>query len=121
MRRSVAPMGLFSRRSKGRSRSATSMDPAPRGGAAARKETVEHLRGFVTTRVGVEAYIEPPTANDPVTVVLIATTGEWTRRKVPDEKTGFAVAQELEIPAYDVLRTGYPARMRAWNSRQRQR
>ncbi|WP_123302469.1 oxidoreductase [Bogoriella caseilytica] len=113
-------MGLFSRRSKGRSRSTTAMDPAPRSGAS-RKETVEHLRGFVTSRVGVEAYIEPPTANDPVTVVLIATTGEWTRRKVPDEKTGFAVAQELGIPAYDVLRTGYPARMRKWNSRQRQR
>ena len=55
------------------------------------------------------------------TLLLIATTGEWTRRRVPDEKTAFDVAGSLGVPVYNVRFTGYPQRMRDWNSRQRRR
>ena len=108
-------MSLFSRR-----RRTVHVDGAP-STREARKATIEHLRDFVTTRVGVEGYVEPPTNATPVTLMLIATTGEWTRRRVPDERTAFEVARELGIPVYDVQRTGYPQRMRDWNSRQRPR
>lgn len=87
----------------------------------ARRATVEHLAEFVRTRVGVEAYVEPVTRVTQTTVVLIATTGEWTRRRVPDPGTAHQIARELGIPVYDVQRTGYPQRMRDWNSRQRTR
>lgn len=90
----------------------------PRGGRA---ETLAHLEDFVRTRVGVEAYVEPPNVHTPSTVLLVATTGEWTRRRVPDERTAFEVARSLGVPVYNVRFTGYPQRMRDWTSEQRRR
>ena len=86
-----------------------------------RRATLEHLAEFARTRVGVEAYIEPPTNDTPTTLMLIATTGEWTRRRVPDAKAARKVAEQLDLPVYDVNFTGYPKRMRDWNSKQRKR
>jgi hypothetical protein len=76
-----------------------------------------HLKDFVQTRRGVEAFIEPPTTVTPATVVLIATTGEWTRRRVPDPGIVRELAERLSVPVYDVQLTGYPQRMRDWNER----
>ncbi len=109
-------MGLFSRRR----RRAAHVDGAP-STREAQQATLAHLADFVRTRVGVEGYVEPATHVTPVTLMLIATTGEWTRRRVPDERTAHQVARDLGIPVYDVQRVGYPQRMRDWNSRQRPR
>lgn len=84
-----------------------------------RKATLDHLAEFARTRVGVEAYIEPQTHVTQTTMVLIATSGEWTRRRVPDPATARKIAVELGIPVYDVQLVGYPQRMRDWNARQR--
>ncbi|MGW6129967.1 oxidoreductase [Cellulomonas sp. NPDC055163] len=108
-------MGLFARR---RRRAPGSTEAAPTG-RAAQQATVAHLREFVDTRVGVEAYVEPQTNVTQTTLMLIATTGEWTRRRVPDARAAHELARGLGIPVYDVQRTGYPQRMRDWNSRQR--
>lgn len=112
-------MGLFSRRRRASGASAAS--PAAPTAREAQEATLAHLRDFVRTRVGVEAYVEPETHVTQTTLMLIATTGEWTRRRVPDAKTAYEVARSLGIPVYDVHRTGYPQRMRDWNSRQRTR
>ncbi len=88
-------------------------------GAQARARTLAHFREFQATRPGVEAYIEPATRFDPTTVVLVARTGEWTRRRVPDPPAARALARELGMPVYDVQLTGYPSRMRQWNATQR--
>jgi hypothetical protein len=88
-------------------------DPADRGRDSA------HLTEFVRSRVGVEAYVEPANPTTPTTVLLIATDGEWTRRRVPDPATAWDFARELAIPVYDVNQTGYPQRMRDWTARQR--
>ncbi|WP_418276626.1 oxidoreductase [Isoptericola jiangsuensis] len=88
----------------------------PSGGG--RADTVAHLQDFVSSRVSVEAYVEPPNAQTPATVLLVAASGEWTRRRVPDERTGFDVARSLGVPVYNVRFTGYPQRMRDWNSAQ---
>ncbi|MDO8107983.1 oxidoreductase [Isoptericola sp. b441] len=85
----------------------------------ARHATLEHLAEFARTRVGVEAYIEPQTNVTQTTVVLIATSGEWTRRRVPSPGAARKIAQDLGIPVYDVQLVGYPQRMRDWNARQR--
>ena len=108
---------LFSRRQA----PTTGGETAAPSSADARRATLEHLQEFVRTRVGVEAYVEPPTQDTGATLLLIATTGEWTRRRVPDERTAFDVAGSLGIPVYNVRFTGYPQRMRDWNSSQRRR
>lgn len=81
----------------------------------------EHFTSFIRTRRGVEAYVEPATNVTAVSVILIATDGEWTRRALGSRRTAFELAQSLQIPVYDVNLTGYPNRMRVWNSRQRKR
>jgi hypothetical protein len=108
-------MGLFSRRR----RAATGSDAAAPSPRDAQQATLDHLREFTRTRVGVEAYLEPQTNVTQTTLMLIATDGEWTRRRVPDPKAGAALARTLGVPLYDVQRTGYPQRMRDWNSRER--
>ncbi|UNX53439.1 oxidoreductase [Georgenia sp. TF02-10] len=105
-------MSLFRRRQRPRQRA---------DDGAARAETLAHLRNFTATRTGVEAYLEPVTAHDPHTVVLVAKDGEWTRRRVPGPAEARSLAHELGIPIYDVHLTGYPARMRRWSSAHRGR
>ncbi|AEE46337.1 hypothetical protein [Cellulomonas fimi] len=105
-------MAWFSRRRR------HAPDPAP-SDRAAREATLAHLRDFVATRVGVEAYVEPATRVTQTTMMLVATDGEWTRRRVPDPGTAWDLARGLGIPVYDVQRTGYPQRVRDWNARQR--
>ena len=81
----------------------------------------KHLTEFVQSRRGVEAYVEPPTNVTATTVILIAHDGEWTRRAAGTRDHAFDLARSLEVPVYDVLQTGYPNRMREWNSRQRKK
>ncbi|MEO7131865.1 MAG: hypothetical protein ABIZ07_10865 [Dermatophilaceae bacterium] len=84
-----------------------------------RKAAEAHLRSFIESRRGVEAFVEPPTAVSPTTVVLIAHDGEWTRRALGAPSEAWEASRKLGIPVYDVNQTGYPNRMRQWNSRQR--
>jgi len=78
-----------------------------------------HLAEFASSRRGVEAYVEPPTNVTASTVILIAHDGEWTRRAAGSREAAFDLARRLGVPVYDVNQTGYPGRMREWNSRQR--
>ena len=99
-------MALFRRRRPGTTRRADSDD-------------VAHLQAFATSRTGVEAFVEPRTAITETTVVLVASSGEWTRRRV-DGPTGAAeLGKRLAIPVYDVGIVGYPQRMREWNERRK--
>jgi hypothetical protein len=75
------------------------------------------LEAFVAEHDGVEAFVEPRTTVTETTVVLVARSGEWTRRRVPDQETAFAWARKAGIPCYDAGLIGYPARMREWDAR----
>jgi hypothetical protein len=101
-------VGLLRRRKRrpGTLRAATSAD-------------VEHLREFIRTRDGVEAYLEPRTAVTDTTVVLVASTGEWTRRRVSGRDAAAALAKKESIPLYDAVQVGYPQRMRDWTARRK--
>lgn len=77
----------------------------------------EHLTEFARSHTGVEAFVEPPTAVSTTTVVFVAGTGEWTRRRVRDARAAHELANRLGIPSYDAAVVGYPQRMREWNAR----
>jgi hypothetical protein len=82
-------------------------------------EVRRHLSDFVRTRRGVEAYVEPATTVTPPTVLLVASSGEWTRRRVLDPSLVRGLADDLQVPVYDARLVGYPQRMRDWTSRVR--
>ncbi|GAA5029226.1 hypothetical protein GCM10023258_25510 [Terrabacter aeriphilus] len=112
-----AAMGWFSRRrDSGNGRPGRSDGPQMQ---IDRKAVEEHLRAFVESKRGVEAYVEPATSVTTTTIVLIAWDGEWTRRAVGTPKDGFGISQKLGVPVYDVNQTGYPNRMREWSKRRR--
>jgi hypothetical protein len=104
-------MGLF--RWRGRAKPGES----PRRGRSEIAEGERHLAEFAASRFGVEAYVEPPTTLSAMTVVLIASDGEWTRRPVEDTAAARALGDRLGIPVYDAAVVGYPQRMREWNRR----
>lgn len=97
-------MPLFRRRRPGQLRRAAGEDMA-------------HLEAWANERRGVEAYVEPRTAVTETTVVLIAATGEWTRRRVAGPEGAAELGKRLGIPVYDAGVVGYPQRMREWNAR----
>jgi hypothetical protein len=101
-------MGLFNRRKRHAAwdRGSTSDD-------------ISHLKDFVESRRGVEAYVEPVTMATETTVVLIAHDGEWTRRRVEGPKEAQELAHKWGIPVYDAAVVGYPPRMREWTQRHR--
>lgn len=96
--------------------------PAPAGTSSreAQSATMQHFRDFVASREGCEAFIEPATRVTQTTLVVVAGTGEWTRRKVPDEVAARKVGKDLGVPVFDVNLSGYPSRMREWNEKHRQ-
>jgi hypothetical protein len=86
---------------------------------AAEKGDLAHLTEFVQTRSGVEAFIEPRTAVTDTTVVLVAGTGEWTRRRVDGADQASSFARKHAIPLYDAGVVGYPQRMREWSAQRK--
>lgn len=101
-------MGLFGRR-----RPKSSPGSMDRG---ADRGDRKHLDEFIETRAGVEAFVEPRTTVTETTILLVARSGEWTRRRVPDEATAFSWASKHSIPCYDAGLVGYPQRMRDWDA-----
>jgi hypothetical protein len=79
----------------------------------------KHLEEFVSTRQGVEGFVEPRTMVTETTLLLVAIDGEWTRRRVPSPAWAHNWANKLGVPTYDAGLVGIPQRMRDWNSRQR--
>lgn len=114
-------MGLFDRFRRG------SRVSRPTGGErtgsttvrAADAADVEHLENFVTTRRGVEGFVEPRTAVSDVTLLLVAHDGEWTRRRVPSVAWAHKFANKFQVPSYDAAVVGIPQRMRDYNRRQK--
>jgi hypothetical protein len=88
-------------------------------GTSMESATIAHLEDFVSTRRGVEAFIEQPTTMTRTTVLLIAHDGEWTRRSVSSVDWARRFASSHRLPAYDAGVVGYPQRMRDYNSRRR--
>lgn len=82
-------------------------------------QDVAHLSEFVSSRRGVEGFVEPRTAVSDVTLLLVAHDGEWTRRRVPSVKWAHDFANKHQVPSYDAAVVGIPQRMRDFNSRKK--
>jgi hypothetical protein len=98
-------MGLFSRR-----RGST-------GDRKATKDDLAQLREWAATRTGVEAFVEPQTSVTQTTMLLVASDGEFTRRRVASPQAAADFARKAGIPVYDTNRVGYPQRMRDYSMR----
>ncbi len=99
-------LSRFRNRRRGKLRTASSADLA-------------HLAEFVRTRSGVEGYVEPRTAVTETTLVLVAGTGEWTRRRVAGPSGAASFAKKHSIPLYEANVVGYPKRMRQWSQQRK--
>ncbi|HZC27408.1 MAG TPA: hypothetical protein VE287_10315 [Actinopolymorphaceae bacterium] len=100
-------------RRRGRARAGAG--PARRSGWS--NDDKAHLENFARSRRGVEGFVEPRTAVTDMTLLLVASDGEWTRRRVPNASYAHEFANKLGIPSYDAQVVGYPQRMRDWNAR----
>ena len=112
-------MGLFSRlRGRGRHGAYDGRRGTLDRGSA--RADLDHLEQFVSSRRGVEGYVEPRTAVTETTIVLVAADGEWTRRRIAGPDVARRLSRDLGVPVYDAQVTGYPQRMRDWTARQKQ-
>ena len=90
-----------------------------RGKRAERKETEKILDSWVAERRGVEVYVEPKTPVSPVSMLLVAHDGEFTRRTVAGPEQAKDFARDHQLPIYDAMIVGYPQRMRDWSRKQK--
>jgi len=81
----------------------------PPTGAAAKD-----LEQFISSRRGIEAYLEPKTAIYSTTILLVAGDGEYLRRPVKDRGQADALCRKHGLPLYDAGIVGYPKRMREY-------
>ena len=118
-------MGLFDRFRRGTS---TRMRGPARNAARTGSTRVRasdstdeaHLLEFVSSRKGVEGFVEPRTAVSDVTLLLVAHDGEWTRRRVPSVDWAHKFCNRHQVPSYDAAVVGVPQRMRDYNRRRKQ-
>jgi hypothetical protein len=103
MRRYTRDVGLFDRFKRDRD--------TPTGPRASAK-TLAELRAFMTSREGVEAFVEPPTSIYAMTLCLVAGDGEHLRRAIKDEKQAKELCSAHGVPLYDARIVGYPKRMK---------
>lgn len=89
------------------------------GERPANRADLDHLEQFIRSRRGVEAFIEPRTTVTETTMMLIASDGEWTRRRIDGPDGARRFAHRMAIPIYDVRLVGYPQRMRDYNERRK--
>lgn len=102
-----------------RNKSRSSLRP-PRGpGETIRPEDAQDLQRWAAGKLYVEAFVEPETVVNEMSVVVVDENGEFIRRRIGGPKGIDAVAKLLSCDIYDVEETGYPQRMRERMERNR--
>ncbi|GAB3692363.1 oxidoreductase [Corynebacterium nasicanis] len=103
----------------GRNKSRSGLRPPRAPGETIRAEDAEHLRTWCRGKAFVEAYVEPETVVNEMSVVLVDEHGDFTRRRIGGPKGIDALQKLLGVPIFDVEETGYPQRMRERIERER--
>ena len=93
--------------------------PSRREKAAAAEATEQALNEFILTRPGVAAWVEEPTGFNKASILLVAGSGEWLRRPVPDTDWGREFAADAQLTCYTAGIDPYPQRMRNWDAAHR--
>jgi hypothetical protein len=73
---------------------------------------LQRLEAWAREHKGVEGYVEPQTATEPTTLLLVDRTGANLRGAVRDPEDAAAFCDALGVPVYDAAVVGYPQRMR---------
>lgn len=73
---------------------------------------LRELEGFMAGRKGIEGYIEPRTAMQPDSLLLVDRDGAHERATVRDPAHATAFCERYGIPVYDAQVIGYPKRMK---------
>ena len=76
-----------------------------------RNPQLAQLEPFVTSHKGVEGYIEPQTATQPTTLLLVDRDGASMRGAVRDREDAVAFCERWSLPVYNAGVVGYPRRM----------
>lgn len=87
-------------------------------GRAERRARDRALTEWVAARRGVEVFVEPATAFNEVSMVLVAADGEFHRVRTGTTAAASSFARQHALPVYDATIVGYPQRMRDWSRRQ---
>lgn len=95
-----------------RNSSRSSLKPPRAPGDTIRAADAEALKQWAHSRVYIEAFVEPETVVNEMSVVVVDEKGEFIRRRIGGPKGIDAVARLLDCDVYDVEETGYPQRMR---------
>lgn len=77
-----------------------------------RDADLAYLLAWGGSHTGVEGFVEPANKFNDLTIVLVDIDGNWTRRALSGPKAAQRLGRQLEMPVYDVLKVGYPQRMR---------
>lgn len=96
----------------GRKKPRSNLRPARGPGETVRPADLQFLLDWARTHPRVEAYIEPETLVNEMSVVLVDRDGVFVRRRIGGPKGIDVVVKKLGVPVYDVEETGYPQRMR---------
>ncbi|MGI9017475.1 MAG: oxidoreductase [Euzebya sp.] len=100
-------MGLFDRfrrRNRDEIKSSATRGPST--------QALGELKQFLDDRQGIEGFIEPPTAVYAMTLLLVASDGEYLRRPVKHEKQARKLCDDHGVPLYEARKVGYPQRMK---------
>ena len=95
-----------------RNSSKSQLRPPRAPGETIRAEDAQELQAWVQGRAYVEAFVEPETVVNEMSVVVVDESGAFIRRRIGGPKGIDEVAKLLGILLYDVEETGYPDRMR---------
>lgn len=80
---------------------------------------LEALRMFAAERKGVEGFIEPRTATQPTTLLLVDRDGDHRRAAVREPADAVRFCERAGVPVYDAGVIGYPKRMRDFDRARR--
>lgn len=76
-----------------------------------RNPQLQELESFVAARKGVEGYIEPRTATQSTTLLVVDRDGDSARAAVRGPEDAVAFCERWSLPVYDASVIGYPRRM----------
>ena len=82
---------------------------------------LERLEPFAAERKGIEGFIEPQTATQPITLLLVDRDGDYVRAPVRDVRDAVRFCETRGIPIYDAQVIGYPKRMKDFDAGRRPR